>query len=103
MANPGRRQPRVSSDQRNLAADVLEISNRVATVDRHLSELRDLQARAVALAASRRVPQRVLAEIVDVGAMPSARCCLQRWAPADPAAICRSFWMRRFRLIATGS
>ena len=68
MASPRHRQPRVSADHQNLAADVLEISNRVAAVDRHLSELRDLQTRAVALAASRGVPQRVLAEIVGVTA-----------------------------------
>lgn len=68
MASPRHRQPRVSADHQNLAAEVLEISNRVAAVDRHLSELRDLQARAVALAASRGVPQRVLAEIVGVTA-----------------------------------
>ena len=68
MAIPGRRQPRVSADHQSLAGDVLEISNRVAAVDRHLSELRDLQARAIALAASRGVPQRVLAEIVGVTA-----------------------------------
>jgi hypothetical protein len=68
MASPARRQVRVSADHQNLAADVLEISNRVAAVDRHLSELRDLQARAIALAASRGVPQRVLAEIVGVTA-----------------------------------
>ena len=66
MASPRHRQPRVSADHQNLAADVLEITNRVAAVDRHLSELRDLQARAIALAASRGVPQRVLAEIVGV-------------------------------------
>ena len=68
MASPRHRQPRVSADHQNLAADVLEISNRVAAIDRHLSELRDLQARAIALAASRGVPQRVLAEIVGVTA-----------------------------------
>lgn len=66
MASPSRRQVRVSADHQNLAADVLEISNRVAALDRHLGELRDLQARAIALAASRGVPQRVLAEIVGV-------------------------------------
>ncbi|MGS0688758.1 hypothetical protein ACVBEQ_27005 [Nakamurella sp. GG22] len=66
MASPGRRQVRVSADHQSLAAEVLEISNRFAAVERHLSELRDLQARAIALAASRGVPQRVLAEIVGV-------------------------------------
>ena len=68
MASAGRRQVRVSADHQSLAADVLEISNRLAAVDRHLSELRDLQAQAIALAASRGVPQRVLAEIVGVTA-----------------------------------
>lgn len=68
MARPRHRQPRVSADHQKLAADVLEISNLAAAVDRHLSELRDLQARAIALAASRGVPQRVLAEIVGVTA-----------------------------------
>ena len=68
MASPRHRQPRVSADHQNLAADVLEITNRVGAVDRHLSELRDLQARSIALAASRGVPQRVLAEIVGVTA-----------------------------------
>ena len=36
MTRTRHRQPRVSEDLRNLAADVLEISNRVAAVDRHL-------------------------------------------------------------------
>ena len=68
MVSPRHRQPRVSADHQSLAAEVLEISNRLAAVDRHLSELRDLQARAIELAASRGVPQRVLAEIVGVTA-----------------------------------
>lgn len=68
MSSSRHRQPRVSADHQDLAAEVLEISDRVAAVDRHLSELRDLQARAIALAASRGVPQRAMAGIVGVSA-----------------------------------
>ena len=66
MPTSRQRQVRVSSDHRDLAADVLAITNRVAAVERDLTALRDLQARAIALAASRGVAQRVLAEIAGV-------------------------------------
>jgi hypothetical protein len=46
----------------------LEITDRLMAVGRYLDELRDLQARAIALAASSGVPQRVLADIAGVSA-----------------------------------
>ena len=68
MSTTSRRISRVSAEHQELAADVLHITDRLVAVNRHVDELRDLQARAVALAADSGVPQRVLAKIVGVSA-----------------------------------